>query len=67
MVVWKTCHRSIDLYKETGADSKANERSKNLHAACLANSCQGKDAEGLLFRLNYTIHQHTGIGCDTST
>ena len=29
------------------------------------NSCQGKDVV-VLFRLNYTIHHHTGIGCDTS-
>ena len=36
----------------------------DLHAAFMVNSCQGKDA-GLLFRLKYSIHQHTGIGCDT--
>ena len=36
-----------------------------LHAACLV-SCLGKDT-GVLFRLNYSIHQHTGIGCYTSS
>ena len=34
----------------------------DLHMACLANSCQGKDAE-VLFGLHYSIHQHTGFGC----
>ena len=29
-------------------------------------SCQGKEP-GVLFRLNYSIHQHTGIGCNTSS
>ena len=34
----------------------------DLHKACLVNSCQRKDA-GVLLRLKYAIHQHTGIGC----
>ena len=34
--------------------------------ACLINSSQGKDA-GVCFRLTYSIYQHTGIGCDTSS
>ena len=37
----------------------------DLQAACFVNSRQGKDA-GVLYRLNYLIHQHTGIRCDTS-
>ena len=35
----------------------------HLHAACLVNICEGKDA-GVIFRLNHSIHQHTSIGCD---
>ena len=38
----------------------------DLHVPCLVNGCKGEDA-GVLFRLNYSIHQHTGIGCDTSS
>ena len=30
-----------------------------IHAVCLVNSSQGKDA-GVLFILNYSIHRHTG-------
>ena len=38
----------------------------DLLKICLVNSCQEKDA-GVVFRLNYSIHQHTGTGCDTSS
>ena len=38
----------------------------DLHATCLVNCCQGKDAR-VLFGLNYSIHRHTGIGCDTNS
>ena len=63
---WITCHRFVNG-KENGCRFQAQrkETNKDLHAACLVNSCQGKDA-GVLFRLNYSIHQHTSIGCDTS-
>ena len=30
------------------------------------NSCQGKGS-GFSFRLNYSIHQHTGSDCDTGS
>ena len=41
---------------------KKHGSTRDLHV----NSCQGMDA-GVLFILNYSIHQHTGIGCDTSS
>ena len=49
---WKTIHTL-----ETAADRPKN-RNLDLHAKCMANSCQGKDA-GVLFQLNYlSIHWH---------
>ena len=46
--------------KKTVADLKAKGKKLDIRVARLVNSCQGKDA-GILFRLNYSIHQHTGI------
>ena len=51
------------IHEETAVDLKAKERNLDLHAPCLVNSCQGKDAV-VLFRLNYSNHQHIGIGCE---
>ena len=45
---------------------RPKERNLELHATCLVNSYQGKDA-GVLFRLNYPIHKNTGIGWDTTS
>ena len=42
------------MVKKMAADLKALGRKMDLHAASLANSCQGKDA-GVLFRLNYSF------------
>ena len=50
------------MMKKTAADSKAKGK-KPGSTCCLF---QGKDG-GVLFRLNYSIHQHTGIACDTSS
>ena len=53
---WKTDQRYAIRQWRTAADSKAKgkkqKKTKDLHAACLVNSCQGKDA-GVLFSLNY--------------
>ena len=54
---------NLEKMKKT-ADSKA--KGMKPHAACLVNISQGKDV-GVLFRLNYSIHQHTGFGCYTSS
>ena len=45
---------------------KAKGMKPGFTCSLLVNSCQGMDA-GVLFRLNYSIHQHAGIGCDTSS
>ena len=34
-----------------------DQRNLDLNATCVVYSCQGKVA-GVLFRLNYSIHQH---------
>ena len=57
IAVWK---RMLKFY----SDSKARDRNIDLHTACF--SCLEKDAQ-VLFRLNYSIHQDTGVGCDTSS
>ena len=71
-MLWTPCGRlgkpAIDtlessMMKKMATDSKAKGKKWDLHMACLVNSCQGKNA-GVLFRLNYLIHQHTGIGWD---
>ena len=54
------------MMKKTPADLKAKGKKPGSTRACLDSSCLGKDA-GVLFRINYSIHQHTGIGCDTSS
>ena len=53
-------------HEEIGCTRRTMERNLDLLTICLFNSCQGKDA-GVIFRLNYSIHQHTGTGCDTSS
>ena len=62
MVVLENLH-TLD---STAADSNAKGKKAGSTTACTVNSCQGKDA-GVLFRLNYSIHQLPGIGCDTSS
>ena len=54
------------MVKKTAAESKPKGKKMVLREACLVNSGQGKDA-GVLFRINYSIHQNTGIGCGTSS
>ena len=53
------------IMMKTAVDLRPKERNLDLHAACLVNSFQGMD-DGVLFRLNCSIHQHTSIGCGTS-
>ena len=36
------------------------ERNIDINAVSLVNSCQRKGA-GVLFRINYSIYQHTGV------
>ena len=61
MVVLETYHGYARFIKRKRLQIlRPKERNKDLYAACLVNSWQGKDA-GVLFRLNYSIHQHTGI------
>ena len=48
---------------KTAADSKAKGKKGYTHV--MLGWCQGKEAR-ILRRLNYSIYQHTGIGCDTS-
>ena len=52
--------------KKTAEIRRPMERNKDLQTAYLVNISQGKDA-GVLFRSNYSIHQHIGIGYDTSS
>ena len=47
-----TLHLSI--MKNTATDSKAKGNKHGLHATCLVNSCQGKDA-GVLFQTKLLI------------
>ena len=64
---WKTRrYARFVSAEENGAYSKTIGKRPGSTCACLVNSCQGKDA-GVLFRQNYSIHQHTGIGCNTSS
>ena len=42
---------------------RPKEKNLNLYMASLVNSCQGMGT-GVLFRINYSIHQHTGTECD---
>ena len=65
---WKPAIVTLDssMMKKTAAYSKAKGKKPGSTCAIMVISCQGKDA-GVLFRLNYSIHQHTGIGCDTSS
>ena len=37
---------------------RPKERNLDLHATCMVNRCQEKDA-GIIFRLNYPIHQYS--------
>ena len=65
----KTCHkytRFVNGGKKTAAGSEAKGKEPGFTCSLLDNSDQGKDA-GILFRLNYSIHQHIAIECDTSS
>ena len=44
---------------------RMKESNLDLHAGSLVTSCLGKDAEFYSTKKN-SIHQHAGIGCDTS-
>ena len=68
MVVLENPRDTLDLsmMKNTATDLKARGKKPGSTRRCLVNSCQEKNA-GVLFRLNYSIHQQTGIGCDTSS
>ena len=65
MVVLENSH---DSSSDVENSRRLEGQRKTLYLLALAgylvNSCQGEDA-GVLFRLNYSIDQHTGIGCDT--
>ena len=49
------------MMKKTAAYSKAKGKKQDLHADCLVNSYQVKDA-GVPLRLNNSIHRNTGFG-----
>ena len=57
---------TLDSSEENGYRFEVQRKEMDLHAAYLVNRGQIKDT-GVLFRLNYSIHQQTGIVCDTSS
>ena len=54
------------VMKKTLQILRPKERDLDLHVTCLVNSCQGKDAR-VLFKQNFSIHQHTDIEYDTNS
>ena len=65
---WKTAIDTLERFTNgSEKDCRFEGRWKLpwIYAACFVNSCHRKDA-GVFFRLNKSIHQHTGDECDTS-
>ena len=46
------------MVKKNGCRFRGLRVPLGTHTACVVNSCQGKVA-GVLFRVNYSIHQHS--------
>ena len=66
MVSFENCHRFAIFVNDNESGCRLEGQRKEISTRGLLGSCWGKDAR-ILFRLKFSIHQHTGIACDTSS